>query len=295
VEARTEVLPSYLIGLREGLEASLIVSILIAYLVKFGRKDQLRPVWGGVFLAIAVSAIFGAVLTYSSTSLLSTGTQQEAFGGLMSLVAVCFVTAMIFWMRRTAGKLHRELTGRLAAAVQVSILAVALTAFVAVAREGLETALFMWSAVRAAGQTRLPLIGFGLGILTAVVLAYLLYKRSVTLDLERFFTWTGIGLVIVAAGVLGYAIHDLQEGNVLPGLFTLAFDVRHQIPPTSWYGTLLKGTVNFTPNTTVLQAVAHGGYLAIVLTVFLRGMRGRVRPRTKEQSDNSGPVSAAAR
>src|SRR5665213_1934350 len=111
------MLGNYLIGLREGLEASLVVSILVAYLVKTGRRGQLRPVWGGIGVALAVSVGFGAMLTYTSTSLLATGAQQEAFGGFMSMIAVAFVTWMIFWMRRTARTMKAELTGKLDAAI----------------------------------------------------------------------------------------------------------------------------------------------------------------------------------
>jgi high-affinity iron transporter len=264
------VFGNYLIGLREGLEAALVVSILVAYLVKVGRRDRLAAVAGGVVVAIAISVAFGAFLTYTSTSLLRTFTAQEAFGGTLSIVAVCFVTWMVFWMRRTARSMRSELTGRLDAALVLGASAVVVTAFIAVAREGLETALFFWSAVQAAGSTATPVTGFCAGIVTAVVLAWLLYRRTVKLDLRKFFTWTGAGLILVAAGVLAYGLHDLQEAGWLPGLNTLAFDVSRQIPPGSWYGTLLKGTLNFSPATTVLQAVAWVAYVVPVMFLFLR-------------------------
>lgn len=259
---------NYLIGLREGLEASLVVSILIAYLIKVGRRDRLAPVAYGVGLAIAISIAFGAVLTYTSSNVLRSFQSQEIFGGTLSIVAVGFVTWMVFWMRRTARGLQVELTGRLDTAIAVGGLAVAITAFIAVAREGLETALFFWSAVQAAGTTTTPIVGFALGLATSIVLAWLLYRRSVTLNLARFFTWTGAGLIVVAAGVLSYGVHDLQEGNLIGGLGHLAFDVTDQIPPSSWYGTLLKGTVNFTPQTTVAQAIVWSIYLVVVLGLF---------------------------
>jgi high-affinity iron transporter len=283
------VLANYLIGLREGLEAALVVSILVAYLVKVGRRDRLTAVSGGVVSAIAVSVAFGALLTYTSTSLLSDFRSQEIFGGSMSALAVVFVTWMVFWMRRTARGMRAELDGRLSSALQVGALAVALTAFLAVAREGLETALFFWSAVQAAGTTTDPVIGFALGILSAVVLAWLLYRRSVKLNLARFFTWTGAALIVIAAGVLAYAVHDLQEGGVLGGLNTLAFDVRDQVPPSSWYGQLLKGVLNFSPQTTVAQAVAWVAYIVPVMTVFFLGGRSP-RPAAGPSAD----VQAAA-
>jgi high-affinity iron transporter len=260
---------NYLIGLREGLEATLVVSILIAYLVQMERRDRLKPVWLGVALAIILSVSFGAALTFTSAQL--SFEQQEIFGGVASIIAVGFVTWMIFWMRRTARTLRHDLDGKMAAALQVGAAALVTTAFLAVAREGLETALFFWSAAQASSSTIQPLLGFGLGIATAVVLGWLLYRRAITLNLQRFFTWTGAGLILVAAGVLAYGLHDLQEAGVLPGLGNLAFDVSTQVPADSWYGTLLKGVFNFSPQTTVLQAIAWSLYVGIVMTLFLRG------------------------
>ena len=274
---------NYLIGLREGLEAALVVSILVAYLVKIGRKDRLGVVWAGVGSAVAVSAGFGALLTYTSTNLLSSFASRERFGGILSIVAVAFVTWMIFWMRRTARHLRAELGERLEAALAVGAAAVALTAFLAVAREGLETALFFWSAVQAAGSTAAPVAGFSLGLASAIVLAWLLYKRTVKLNLARFFTWTGAGLIVVAAGVLAYGVHDLQEGGLLPGLGTLAFDVSAQVPPGSWYGTLLKGVFNFSPATTVAEAIAWTAYVVPVMYLFFRRPRHAVVPARATQ------------
>jgi high-affinity iron transporter len=259
---------NYLIGLREGLEASLVVTILIAYLVKVGRRDRLAPVAYGVALAIAVSIAFGALLTFTSTSILQSFQSREIFGGTLSIVAVGFVTWMVFWMRRTARGMSSELGGKLGSAIEVGGVAVVVTAFLAVAREGLETALFFWSAVQAAGTTTTPVIGFALGIATSVVLAWLLYRRSVSLNLARFFTWTGAGLIVVVAGVLAYGIHDLQEGGVIGGVFTYAFDVSDQIPPGSWYAALLKGTINFTAQTTVAQAIVWTVYMIVVMGAF---------------------------
>lgn len=273
---------NYLIGLREGLEASLVVSILVAYLVKSNRRQLLAPVWIGVLAAIGISAGFGAFLTFTSTSLMDSFESQEAFGGTLSIIAVGFVTWMIFWMRRTARHMKAELSGKLDAAIAIGPLAVAVTAALAVGREGLETAMFFWSAVQAAGSTTAPSIGFTLGVTTSVVLAWLLYRRSVTLNLARFFLWTGAGLVVVAAGVLGYGVHDLQEAKWLPGLNSLAFDVHTQIPPESWYGTLLKGVFNFSPVTTVLQATVYVVYIIPVMYLFFRGVKAKrdvaVRP-----------------
>lgn len=262
------MLANYLIGLREGLEATLVVSILVAYLVKTGHRDRLGPVWLGVGSAVVLSIGVGALLTFTSSSL--SFTAQERFGGIMSLVAVGFVTWMIFWMRRTARFLKTELHGKLDAALLMGTLALTVTAFVAVAREGLETSLFLWAAAQSTGSGPTPIAGASLGILTAVVLGYLLYRRAVSINLARFFTWTGAGLIIVAAGVLAYGVHDLQEAGDLPGLTSLAFDVSSAIPPDSWYGAVLKGVFNFSPATTWLEAAAWLLYVVPVMVLFFR-------------------------
>lgn len=265
------MLANYLIGLREGLEATLVVSILVAYLVKSGRRDRLTPIWAGVGVAIAVSLAFGALLTFTSSSL--SFEAQERFGGIMSIIAVGFVTWMIFWMRRTARFLKSELHGKLDAALLMGTTALVVTAFVAVAREGLETSLFLWAAAQSAGNGATPIVGAGLGILTSVVLGYLLYRRAVSINLAKFFTWTGAGLIIVAAGVFAYGVHDLQEAGDLPGLNNLAFDVSSTIPPDSWYGALLKGVFNFSPATTWLEAAAWLLYVIPVMVLFFRPTR----------------------
>ncbi|MFD3562113.1 iron uptake transporter permease EfeU [Streptomyces sp. NPDC058686] len=258
---------NYLIGLREGLEASLVVCILIAYLVKTERRDALRPIWIGIAIAVAVALGFGFALTFGSQEL--TFEAQEALGGSLSIVAVGLVTWMVFWMRRTARHLKAELHGKLDAALQMGTAALVATAFLAVGREGLETALFVWASVRASNDgTHGPLIGVLLGLLTAVVLGWLFYRGALKINLAKFFTWTGGMLVIVAAGVLAYGVHDLQEAQFLGGLSSKAFDISGTIPPDSWYGTLLKGVFNFQPDPTVLQVVVWLLYLAVTLTVF---------------------------
>jgi high-affinity iron transporter len=260
---------SALIGLREGLEAALVVSILVAFLVKTDRRHALRWVWPGVGTAVLLSVAVGAILTYTTANLEST--DQELLGGSLSIVAVGFVTAMIFWMRKASRHIAAELRGKMDDALKVGPLAVLLLSFLAVGREGLETAVFFYSAVQTAqSDTVQPLVGFAVGIASAVVLAYLLYRGAIRFDLGKFFKITGVLLVFVAAGVLGYALHDLQEGNALPGLHTLAFDASSWMPETSWYGALFKGIFNYSQQTTVLQAVAWLGYIAIVLPLFLK-------------------------
>ncbi|EFL31687.1 OFeT family Fe2+ permease [Streptomyces viridochromogenes DSM 40736] len=259
---------NYLIGLREGLEASLVVCILIAYLVKTDRRDALKPIWIGIGIAVALALGFGCALEFGSQEL--TFQAQEALGGSLSILAVGLVTWMVFWMRRTARHLKSELHGRLDAALAMGTGALVATAFLAVGREGLETALFVWASVHAASDgTPRPLAGVALGLLTAILLGWLFYRGALRINLAKFFTWTGGMLVVVAAGVLAYGFHDLQEADFLPGLTNKAFDISGTIPPDSWYGTLLKGVFNFQPDPTVLQVTVWLLYLIPTMLLFL--------------------------
>ncbi|MFI9187254.1 iron uptake transporter permease EfeU [Streptomyces goshikiensis] len=277
---------NYLIGLREGLEASLVVCILVAYLVKTGHKDKLAPLWAGVGLAAAVSLGFGAALEFGTQEL--TFQAQEAIGGSLSIIAVGLVTWMVFWMKRTARHLKSELHGKLDAALAMGTGALVFTAFLAVGREGLETSLFVWRSVKAAGDGAAPLVGVLLGIASAIALGWLFYRGALKINLAKFFKWTGGMLVVVAAGVLAYGVHDLQEADFLPGLANKAFDVSESVPPDSWYGTLLKGTFNFQPDPTWLQVVVWVLYLVPTLFLFFAPQRAGRPPAP------SAPAAPAA-
>ncbi|GAA3005236.1 high-affinity iron transporter [Actinokineospora diospyrosa] len=270
------VFASALVGLREGLEATLVVSILLAYLVKSDRRPAIRWVWLGVGVAVVLSVAVGALITFTSSTL--DFQAQETFGGVMSLVAVAFVTGMVFWMRGAARKISGELRGRLSDALAIGPLAIVGLAFLSVGREGLETAVFFYATTQSAGTNSGPLVGFLIGIALAVLLGWALYRGALRINLSRFFTYTGVLLVFVAAGVLGYGLHDLQEAGVLPGLNTLAFDLSGPVPEDSWYGALLKGIFNYSARTSVVQAVAWVAYVAITLTVFLWPARKAAGP-----------------
>ncbi|MFE3161926.1 iron uptake transporter permease EfeU [Streptomyces sp. NPDC059224] len=288
---------NYLIGLREGLEASLVVCILIAYLVKTGRRDALRPIWTGIAVAVLIAMGFGCALEFGSQEL--TFQAQEALGGSLSVVAVGLVTWMVFWMRRTARHLKKELHGKLDAALAMGTGALVATAFLAVGREGLETALFVWASVHAASDgTPRPLVGVALGLATAVLLGWLFYRGALRINLAKFFTWTGGMLVVVAAGVLAYGFHDLQEADWIPGLTNQAFDISGTIPPDSWYGTLLKGVFNFQPDPTVLQVTVWLLYLVPTLVLFFVPVgfgsgKGKVKA-PDDAPDDQGSRPAAA-
>ncbi|MGW2321962.1 iron uptake transporter permease EfeU [Streptomyces sp. NPDC001680] len=276
-----DAFPSFLIGLREGLEAGLIVSILVATLVRAEARSRLPQVWTGVLAAIAVAMSFGAVLTFTAASMPQTA--QEAFGGILSVIAVAFVTAMVFWMRRSARSLSGELKEKVTGALAMGSGVLILTSFLAVGREGLETALFLWTTARAAGESAGPLTGAGIGLVLAAGLCWGLYRRVLKINLTKFFTATGAVLIVIAAGVLGYGLRDLQEGGVLPGKTAYAVDLASSVDAGSWYSTLIQGVLNLTPTMTWLQVVAYVAYLAVVMTLFVRGVRTTAPKPAKER------------
>ncbi|MFC0508157.1 iron uptake transporter permease EfeU [Micromonospora costi] len=288
---------TYLIGLREGLEATLVVSILVAFLVKSQRRDRLPQVWAGVGLAVALSVLFGWLIEYTSTTLLSRSEDRELFEAVTSVAAVVFVTWMIFWMRRAARTIAGELRGKLTDALAVGSLAVAGMAFLAVIREGLETALIFYSAAQGAAGDSGPLLALIGGVVTAVVIGVLLYASALRINLTRFFTWTGALLILVAAGILKYGVHDFQEAGVLPGLNDLAFDITSVLDPSTWYAALLAGMFNVTPAPTVLETIAWVAYAVPVLALFLfrPAAPKAAAPRTGDAAATAGaPEKPAA-
>jgi len=270
------VLANVLIGLREGLEAGLVVGILVAYLHRIGRRDVLPRLWIGIGGAVLLSLIVGAVLTFGPSTL--SFQAQEILGGSLSIVAVDMVTWMTFWMARHARGLSAQLRADADRAVQRSAAALIVLGIVSVGREGVETALFVWASVNAGADAALGTLGAVLGILIAVVLAYLIYRGLVRIDLGRFFFWTGILLIVIAAGVLAYGVGDLQEAGIVPGITVHAYNVAGLISPTSWYGALLAGVFNFDPEPTVLQVAVWIAYVVVTLLVFLRVSRVRPHP-----------------
>ncbi|CAN5180351.1 FTR1 family protein [soil metagenome] len=270
------MLANALIGLREGLEAGLVVGILVAYLHKIDRRDLLSKLWVGIGGAILVSLGVGAALTFGPYGM--SFQAQEILGGSLSIVAVGMVTWMIFWMARHARHLKGELQGQMDRAIAGSAIGLIVLGVVSVGREGVETALFVWASVNSSGNAALGTLGAVLGILVSVVIAYLIYRGLVRINLSRFFFWTGIFLVVVAAGVLAYGVHDLQEAGVLPGIEATAYSLSSLIPITSWYGVVLAGVFNFTPEPTWAQVVVWIAYIAVTLFFFLRVSGARAKP-----------------
>jgi high-affinity iron transporter len=262
---------NYLIGLREGLEAALIVTILLTYLYKTDRKSAVRYVWIGVIAAASLSAAVAGFFTLSPYYL--TFKQKEILGGTLSIITVSLVTWMIFWLATHARGLKNELHKSIDTALSISPISLILFSFLAVGREGIETGLFVWSAILSTGSSSTPIIGAILGITSASLMGYFLFKGTLHLNLSRFFFYTGVGLIVIAAGVLAYGIHDLQESGIIPGLNDVAFDISGTVDMNSWYGALLKGTINFNATPSVVELITWTTYLAATLSIYIKKSR----------------------
>lgn len=263
---------AFVIALREGIEAALIVSIVLAYLKQLGRSDRSHLVWWGTGLAVALSAIVGTIIF--SVGAEFEGTAEEVFEGLVTLTAVGVLTWMIFWMRRQGARIKSELQQKVDMALTAGGIALAAIAFFAVLREGVETALFLFAAAEGTavegGGVAAQLLGAMLGLGLAVVLGVLLYRGGIRMNLRTFFKVTGVILVVVAAGLFAYSVHELQEAGWLPFLESPAFDLSATLPDDEGVGAVLRGLLGYNADPGVLEVVAWAAYLVVVGTLYLR-------------------------
>lgn len=271
-------LANFLIALREGVEAALIVGVVAAYLVKVGRKNLLPKVWLGVVIAAAIPLSLGAIMTWGPYTL--SFQAQEILGGTLSLVAVAMVTWMILWMssnsRQFARKLREDTAAQLASDSDWGVVWIA---FIAVAREGIETALFVWATIKSSAENAIaaPALGVVTGLLVAVVIGWLIYTGAARINLSVFFNITGLLLIFVAAGIVSYGIGDLQESSVLPGWGVPIYDITAYLDgsvyswltTSSWWWTLLEAMFNVNASPTHLQLIGWVLYIVIILPLFL--------------------------
>lgn len=200
------MLNTFVIALREGLEASLIVGILIAYLKKSERTILLKSLWFGVYSAIGAALLFGGALTLTSTTLSETG--EIWFAGTAGVVSVALVTWMIFWMKKTARFMKLELEKKASQAISAG--ALSLAAFTAVAREGLETSLFLYANFKAGGNVLGSTTGLILGVAASIALGYGIYKGAIRINLANFFKFSGVALIIVATNVFKMSLGEFE-------------------------------------------------------------------------------------
>jgi high-affinity iron transporter len=270
------VLPTFVIGLREGLEAALIVGIIAAFLRQQGRRDAMRWMWLGVVIAILLCAGVAWALHIAEENLPQR--EQEQLETVIALVAVGMITWMIVWMRRHAADLKGDLQERASLAlVQGSAFGLILMAFLAVLREGLETAVFMLAAFQQSDRPGLTGTGALLGVAVAVVLGYLIYRGGVKLNLSKFFRATGVVLVLVGAGLLAFAVHTAHEAGWWHLLLDRAVDLTWLIDPGSVQSALITGMFGIQPEPTWGELLAFFAY-AVPMTVYVcRPQRPKAR------------------
>jgi len=277
------VLPTFVIGLREGLEAALIVGIIAAFLGQQGRRDALRLVWFGTAVAVAICVGVAIVLQVISSDLPQR--QQEGLETVVGALAVCMVTYMIIFMRRHARGLKKDLEGAAASALASgSSRALVAMAFLAVLREGFETAVFLLATFQASGNASTSWLGAVLGILLAAAVGYAIYKGGVRLNLARFFRVTGLVLVVVAAGLLMTAFHTASEAGWLMVGQAQAFDLSWLVRPGTPVSSLLTGVLGIQPFPAWIEVIAWLAYL-IPMVVIVAWPTGQARKR--------GPVAVS--
>ena len=271
------MLPTFVIGLREGLEAALIVGIIAAFLGQQGRRDALRLVWLGTAVAVAICVGVAIVLQVISSDLPQR--QQEGLETVVGALAVCMVTYMIIFMRRHARGLKKDLEGAAASALASgSNRALVAMAFLAVLREGFETAVFLLATFQASGNASTSWLGAVLGIGLAAAIGYAIYKGGVRLNLARFFRVTGLVLVVVAAGLVMTAFHTASEAGWLMVGQAQAFDLSWLVRPGTPVSSLLTGVLGIQPFPAWIEVIAWLAYL-IPMVVIVAWPAGQARKR----------------
>ncbi|WP_182085927.1 iron uptake transporter permease EfeU [Aureimonas sp. ME7] len=264
------MLVPFLIMLREGLEAALIVGIVAGYLARTGRRAWMPAVWIGIFLAVALALFAGAGLQWASAEFPQA--TQELFEAVVGVIAVVLLTSMVLWMRRAARSMKSELQSSIDAALagsQTRSLALVGLVFFAVAREGLESVFFLLAIFQQSPGAAGPL-GALLGILVSALLGYGIYRGGVRLDLTRFFRWTGVFILFVAAGILAGSLRHLHEAGLWNGLQTVVVDLTGVLPTDSLVGSVLSGLLGYQADPTLGEAIVYVLYLLVTLTLFLR-------------------------
>ena len=283
------LLTGLLTGLREGVEAALIVSIILAYLAKTGNARHFGKIWLGTALAVGVSIAVGVTLFITIGGFEEPA--EQIFEGIAMVLAAGVVTWMLFWMRRTAANIKGELHAAVDRSLtEGSIWGLTVLAFTAVIREGIETALFLLGQATAAdAQATSTLVGAVAGIAIAVAIGYGLYRGARVINLRTFFSWTGVALIFIAAGLLSHAIHEFIEAGLIGFGTATAFDISAVLPhepdagALGVVGSILRALFGYTSTPEWITLLVWLGYLAIVLPMYLRPVRPSGAPRVPEQ------------
>jgi high-affinity iron transporter len=263
------MLSALLITFREGLEAALIIGIILAYLASTGNRDRFKAVWIGTALAVIVSLVAGAVIYFSAGQLEGRG--EEVFEGIATLTAAGVLTWMIFWMRKQAINIKKHLHAQIQSALgSGSALGLLGLAFIAVVREGIETVLFLFAAVRVSESALLSALGGILGLAIAIGVGYSIYKGTSRLNLSTFFNITGVVLILFAAGLLAYGIHEFQEAGIIPVVIEHVWDINHILPEASIIGRFLAAIFGYNANPSLIEVIAYTMFLGFTLVSYFR-------------------------
>ncbi|WP_273728636.1 iron uptake transporter permease EfeU [Brucella gallinifaecis] len=263
------MLVPFLIMFREGVEAALIVGIIASYLHQTGRSAWMPVVWIGVLLALAMSLAVGAILQLVSAEFPQKA--QELFEAIIGLIAVFVLTSMVFWMRKAARSIKAELHHSIDAAFETPThkgFGLILMVFFAVAREGLESVFFLLAAFQQSEGGAAPL-GALLGVLLAALVGYGIYRGGLKLNLRRFFRWTGVFILIIAAGILANSVMALHEAGIWNHFQMVVFDTSEILPLDSTLGSVLAGIFGYIATPTISEVVAYLGFLVPALIIFL--------------------------
>jgi high-affinity iron transporter len=285
------MIPTFVITLREGVEASLIVGIIAAFLAKEGRADAMRQMWIGVAIAIALCTAVGVGLELVGRQLPQR--EQEGLETVIGVIAVGAVTYMIVWMRRHARGIKATLEGEAASALAAgSAMALVGMAFLAVLREGFETSVFLLAAFQDSSDTTAAGVGAVLGLIAAVAIGLGLYRGGVRINLTRFFRVTGLVLVLVAAGLLASAAHTAHEAGWINGFQQEALDLTWLVQPGTISGSLLTGMLGLQPSPTVIEVAVYLAY-AVPMAIYVLWpdqLSGRLRVRGRRSAPAENPA-----
>jgi high-affinity iron transporter len=279
-------------GLREGVEAALVVAIVLAYLNRTGHRDGMIQVWVGTGLAAVVALVAGAVIFVTVGGM--EAPYEQYFEAATLLVAAAVVTWMLFWMRRESMAIRGELHAAIDRAVtEGATLGLAVLAFSAVIREGLETSIFLVAQVTSAGAGGgSVLVGALIGLAAAVAIGWLFYTGSRRVDLRSFFRWTGIGLIFIAAGLLARAVHELVEVGAIAFGSQPAYDITSVFSDATGLGQFLRAILGYSSAPEVTTLVVHLAYLVAVLVLYLRPVRRATPPAPRVEVPKASETAA---
>jgi len=271
------MLPSILLSLREGLEAALIIGIILSMLTRLNSQHLKTVVWQGVAVAITASLLAGIGLNFLGLEF--EGKAEEIFEGLATLFAAGILTWMILWMQKQGLDLKKNIETETDLAVNTGKKALFSLAFITVFREGLELAVFLLATSFVSGG-KLTLVGASIGLLTAVILGWAIFSYSSRLDLQKFFLVTNILLILFASGLVAYGIHELNEAGWIPSIIEHVWDINHILNEKSQLGLVLKTLFGFNGNPSLSEVISYVAYMVSMFTIFFRFRRNGLDKHT---------------